>query len=286
MTRVFVGAGRGSGVRPQDLVGAITAGSTGDVAPYTGVGARLREAGHQVTVAAHESFADLVAGAGLDLLPIPGDVRAVQASALGRELYRRGTGMSGMVSMARLAGRYVWELAEGMLAVAERGPDVLLLSTTTAALGYQVAQALGVPSMGLFLQPVDATGDFPPVMVGTRRLGRAGNRAAAALAACLPAGCTTGRPGSCVTGSACRRCRCTTSTGGSGPNTGRSCTVSARPWYPGRRTGDPASMWSATGGRPGRRTGSHPPNSSSSSPPSQRRYISDSAAWPAAGRSS
>ncbi len=158
-----------------------TAGSTGDVAPYTGVGARLRDAGHQVTVAAHESFADTVAGAGLELLPIPGDARAVQASALGRELHRRGTGVSGLVGLARLAGRYVWELAEGMLAVAERGADVLLLSTTTAAFGYQVAQALGVPSMGLFLQPVDSTGEFPPVMAGTRRLGRAGNRTAAAL---------------------------------------------------------------------------------------------------------
>jgi UDP:flavonoid glycosyltransferase YjiC (YdhE family) len=162
-----------------------TSGSTGDVAPFTGVGTRLRDAGHQVTLAAHESFADMVAGAGLDLLPMPGDVRAVQASALGRELYRRGTGVSGLVSLARLARRYVWELAEGMLAVAEHGPDVLLLSTTTAALGYQVAQALRVPSMGLFLQPVDSTGEFPPVMAGTRRLGRVGNRAAAGLARVL-----------------------------------------------------------------------------------------------------
>jgi UDP:flavonoid glycosyltransferase YjiC (YdhE family) len=158
-----------------------TAGSMGDVAPYTGVGARLRDAGHQVTVAAHESFAGLIAGAGLDLLAMPGDVRAAQASERGRELHRRGTGPRGLVSLARLARQEVWQLVDGMLAVAGYGADVLLVSTTTAPLGYQVAQALGVPSLGLFLQPVDPTGDFPPVTTGTRRLGRVGNRAAAGL---------------------------------------------------------------------------------------------------------
>jgi UDP:flavonoid glycosyltransferase YjiC (YdhE family) len=31
----------------------VTSGSMGDVAPYTGLGARLRAAGHDVTVASH-----------------------------------------------------------------------------------------------------------------------------------------------------------------------------------------------------------------------------------------
>jgi UDP:flavonoid glycosyltransferase YjiC (YdhE family) len=156
-----------------------TAGSTGDVLPYTGVGARLREAGHQVTIATHEVFAGPVADAGLELLTLPGDVQVVQTSPRGRALFRHGTGWRGLASLARLARQQVGQLADGMLAVAHHGADVLLLSTTTAPLGYQVARALGVPSLGLFLQPVDPTADFPPVVGGTRSMGPAANRAAA-----------------------------------------------------------------------------------------------------------
>ena len=38
----------------------VTAGSRGDVAPFTGLGRRLQEAGHQVALAAHDRFADVV----------------------------------------------------------------------------------------------------------------------------------------------------------------------------------------------------------------------------------
>ncbi|WSQ25402.1 glycosyltransferase [Streptomyces sp. NBC_01230] len=51
----------------------ITAGSRGDVAPFTGLGQRLLDAGHSVAVAAHSSLASLVGGRGLDHRPLPGD---------------------------------------------------------------------------------------------------------------------------------------------------------------------------------------------------------------------
>lgn len=41
------------------------AGSRGDVAPYTGLGAGLHEAGHDVTLATTDAFAPLVREAGL-----------------------------------------------------------------------------------------------------------------------------------------------------------------------------------------------------------------------------
>ncbi len=156
-----------------------TAGSTGDVAPYLGVGTRLAAAGHQVTVAGHAEFAELVGGTGLGFLELPGDPRAVQRSAAGQRLHRGGTGPRGLLTMARLARGYLDELADGMVAVADAHPDMLLLSSTTAPLGYLVARKLGVPSLGLFLQPVEATGDFAPVMTTRRSLGRLGNLALA-----------------------------------------------------------------------------------------------------------
>jgi UDP:flavonoid glycosyltransferase YjiC (YdhE family) len=69
------------------------AGSRGDVAPYTGLGQRLQQAGHQVALAAHGLFADLVREAGLEYRPLPGDpvelARARIASPLRRPDERR-----------------------------------------------------------------------------------------------------------------------------------------------------------------------------------------------------
>jgi sterol 3beta-glucosyltransferase len=53
----------------------VTAGSRGDVAPFTGLGQRLQQAGHQVALAAHGRFADLVRECGLEYRALPGDPR-------------------------------------------------------------------------------------------------------------------------------------------------------------------------------------------------------------------
>ncbi|NDZ92334.1 glycosyltransferase, partial [Streptomyces sp. SID10115] len=47
------------------------AGSYGDVAPYTGLGAGLRAAGYDVALASHRSFAPLVEAAGLRFRELP-----------------------------------------------------------------------------------------------------------------------------------------------------------------------------------------------------------------------
>ena len=55
---------------------------------------------------------------------------------------------------------------------------MLLLQGISAIGGYHIAEALGLPSMGLGLQPVYPTREFPPSTVTARSLGRLGNRAA------------------------------------------------------------------------------------------------------------
>ena len=143
------------------------AGSHGDVAPYTGLGVRLVEAGHEVVLATHGSYAGMVERCGLEFRPLPGDPR------------RSGSGEAGgRGGMLRRAKEFVGELGRGIAEVAEPGADVLLLSTSTAPLGWHVAEALGVASAGVYLQPVEPTGEFGPVVGGARSLGRWGNRAA------------------------------------------------------------------------------------------------------------
>ncbi|MBW5485721.1 glycosyltransferase [Streptomyces bambusae] len=146
-----------------------TAGSRGDVAPYTGLGAVLRSAGYDVALATTDAFAPLARGAGLEFRRLPADTRGRTAAGGRRELMRA-------------AAAFVTELGEGFADAVADGTDLLLLSATTAPLGWHVAEATGVPSLGVYLQPTAPTGDFPPVVTGSRSLGRLGNRAAGRLA--------------------------------------------------------------------------------------------------------
>ncbi|MER6025873.1 glycosyltransferase [Streptomyces sp. NPDC001851] len=146
-----------------------TAGSRGDVAPYTGLGAVLAEAGHEVTLATTDAFAPLAHGAGLGFRRLPADPRAHGGAGGGRELMRT-------------AAAFARELGRGFAEVAAEGADLLLLSATTAPLGWHLTEATGTPSLGVYLQPTAPTGDFPPVVTGVRSLGRAGNRAAGRFA--------------------------------------------------------------------------------------------------------
>lgn len=56
--------------------------------PYTGLGARLRQAGHEVSLATHTRFARLVGVAGLEFRALPVDPWAALLSARGQRLVR------------------------------------------------------------------------------------------------------------------------------------------------------------------------------------------------------
>lgn len=161
----------------------VTSGSVGDVAPYTGLGARIRDAGHDVTVASHAPFASAFAAAGLPFRPIPGDLREILPQARGQDGRSSGTGPRALARLLRIARPLVGTLGDGIAAAAEEtSPDVMLLSTMVAPLGYQVAEARGIPWAGVFLQPVSPTGDFGSVLLGGRSIGRRGNHAVTSVA--------------------------------------------------------------------------------------------------------
>ncbi|MFD5702929.1 glycosyltransferase [Streptomyces lasiicapitis] len=138
------------------------AGSYGDVAPYTGLGTRLRTAGHDVAIATHDGFAPLVQGAGLGFRPLPADAGAPGPAA-------------GRRALMRTASAFVRDLGGGLADAVEEADDLLVLSTTTAPLGWHLAEALGVPTIGAYLQPAHPTREFAPVVSGGRTLGGWGN---------------------------------------------------------------------------------------------------------------
>ncbi|WP_433292815.1 glycosyltransferase [Actinoplanes sp. CA-030573] len=147
-----------------------TSGSMGDVAPYTGLGTRIRASGHEVTIATHEPFRSLVEGARLGFRPLPGDLRATLARTPG------GLNPVALLRQAALARPLIASLGAGLAAAADSvRPEALLLSAMVAPLGYQVADALGIRRAAAFLQPIHPTREFAPVLTGGRSFGAPGN---------------------------------------------------------------------------------------------------------------
>ncbi|GAU70629.1 putative glycosyltransferase [Streptomyces sp. NBRC 110611] len=148
----------------------ITAGSRGDVAPFTGLGRRLQDAGLQVAVAAHPSFAALLAGCGLDHRPMPGDPQG-----LIRDLSRAAS----REEARAMTRAYADGLADGVAQAVAGGADLLLTAFGPAPLSRMAGEALGIPVIGTYLAPSFATRQFPlPNARNTDGPGPQGNLAA------------------------------------------------------------------------------------------------------------
>lgn len=146
-------------------------GSRGDVAPLTGVGVRLRAAGHRVVMAAYTPFAGLVTGCGLEFRDLPADFTpgADHADATSRETFAAVFGPRGV----RDTGRLVLD------ALGDVPADMLLLAPLAELAGHPLAEAKGIPSLGVRLQPLSATAAYPPSVLGAWTAGARGNRFAA-----------------------------------------------------------------------------------------------------------
>ncbi|MER7950725.1 glycosyltransferase [Streptomyces sp. NPDC096079] len=148
----------------------ITAGSRGDVAPFTGLGRRLRDAGHEVAVAAHDSFAGLVRGCGLEHRTVPGDPQG---------LIRDWSRAASREEVQALTRAYADGIADGVAQAVAGGADLLLTAHGPAPLSRTAAAAFGIPVIGTYLVPSFATRSFPlPNARGAVDPGPEGNLAA------------------------------------------------------------------------------------------------------------
>ncbi|MFV8053494.1 glycosyltransferase [Mycobacterium sp. 48b] len=160
-------------------VAIIAIGSRGDVAPLTGVGARLQRAGHRVIVVAYQAFADLVTECGLEFRGVADDLDDASADLSDVSARQAAKAMA-----AFLSPRGMRMLGDRMLAAIRDEPvDVLLLSPFAELAGHPLADALTVPAIGVRLQPFSATADHPPAVLGAWTAGRYGNRASARIGA-------------------------------------------------------------------------------------------------------
>ena len=130
----------------------VTAGSRGDVAPYTGLGQRLQQAGHQVAIAAHGPFADLVRRCGLEHRPLPGDPLA---------LVRDRLAAPSPEAARSVFADFLRHLGEGLVAATAAGTDLIVTAFGPAPLSRVVAEGFGIPSIGAYLVPAVPTAEFP-----------------------------------------------------------------------------------------------------------------------------
>jgi sterol 3beta-glucosyltransferase len=131
----------------------VTAGSRGDVAPFTGLGRRLQEAGHQVALAAHARFAPLVREAGLEHRTLPGDPV---------ELTRARTAAPSPEAARSVFAAFLDDLGDGVVDAVAAGTDAVLTAFGPAPLSRLVASGLGIPSAGVYLAPGVPTREFAP----------------------------------------------------------------------------------------------------------------------------
>lgn len=157
----------------------VTAGSWGDVAPYTGLGVRLRAAGHEVVLATHERFEQAVRVHGLGFRALPVDPRQELASQVGQGLAKAASPPVEMARITRMARAFMPRLTVGVADAVREGADVVLSSTVTDPMCAALGEALRLPSIGAYLQPIHPTGAFPPMMIRARSFGSHGNRLAA-----------------------------------------------------------------------------------------------------------
>ncbi|HET9934414.1 MAG TPA: glycosyltransferase [Polyangiaceae bacterium] len=167
----------------------VTAGSLGDTAPYVGLGARLKAAGHDVAVAAQRTFETTIVEAGLEFREMPGDVRALLASDDGQRMHRARSLMEALPPTLRFAQTLLSEVTSGIVE-ASRGAELLILHRLVLLQGRVVAHALGIPCLALELFPsgLVPTSEFLPATLRATSLGEFGNRAVYGLLRALAEG--------------------------------------------------------------------------------------------------
>jgi UDP:flavonoid glycosyltransferase YjiC (YdhE family) len=146
-------------------------GSRGDVQPCVALGAALQQRGHAVAVATFGSFRTLVEGAGLRLVPVPGDAQAMAADLLG------GDGISTR-NPFRLIAKIMDSFGKAMegYKTAFRAPDLLASEVVLDQLpggvfGRDVAERAGAAYFTLAVIPMLRTRQFPLSLLAAKSLG-------------------------------------------------------------------------------------------------------------------
>lgn len=153
----------------------VSLGSRGDVQPYVALGRALLAAGHSPILVTSEEFRSLVTENGLGFRPVSVSMKGLVESPKGRAWLSSGRNpvklvMGGIRLIEELSTELSTELEAGL-----HDAEVIVSNWTTCA-SYYYARMRGIPWLGLFLQPMWPTGDYPCLILTRPSLGRTLNR--------------------------------------------------------------------------------------------------------------
>jgi len=145
-------------------------GSRGDVQPYVALAAGLRKAGHEVCIATHMNFENLVRSQNLPFTLIRGNVHEILHSEAGHDWL--GSGKSPIkffTGIIRLTSNF-FELIAKDVQEACRNAELIIYSPL-ALCADSIAEKMNVPSCIAALQPVSPTRSFASPMFPQVKLG-------------------------------------------------------------------------------------------------------------------
>lgn len=140
-------------------------GSRGDVQPFAALGVALAARGHAVRLLTYGSFVDLVAGKGVTLVPVEGDIQAGLKGPEATAMFAEGAKPRlVMAAMRAFTEKHGENWARCLLEEA-RTADLLIPAGASVFVGASVAEALNIPYVHAYPQPTLPTRAFPSAMV-------------------------------------------------------------------------------------------------------------------------
>lgn len=152
-----------------------TYGSRGDILPLTDFAVRLQRSGHRVVMTSPPEFAGDLTERGIEVRTIdfhldteldPDELDPLKAAR------------------AMVMPKGMKQLGDNLLdALADVPADLVVLSPFAELAGHPFAESRRIPSIGARLQPLSATGHYPPTLAGAWSAGSFVNRRVGGLAA-------------------------------------------------------------------------------------------------------
>ena len=150
-------------------IGLFSYGTRGDVQPFLLLALALKDAGHEVRVAAAPNFRAWVEGAGAPFMPVGGDTEEV----LNHEVTKRALATGDVLTFLRFSRKHdaEWsQVFERNVIAAGEGLDAIVAN----ALMMDRAAVLGarhqIPVVGLQTFPIVSSSTYPNPMIGARPL--------------------------------------------------------------------------------------------------------------------
>ena len=146
----------------------IAIGSRGDVQPLVALGLGLKSNGHEVAVATHAIFENVVQSNGLGFFLIRADPKKTLESRDGQEALKNGSNpLRSWIDFSRMVRPSFIQTGLDCLNACE-GSDLIVYSPFSTFFALQIAEKLNIRSVAAYLAPAHPTSQIPSFLSPTQ----------------------------------------------------------------------------------------------------------------------